>query len=611
VSDFFAESLLQEIYLKIPEATENQCRQLCYSLTSVERNTDSSMKILKQSRSSEFNEFQRELFELNLQEIRALLVGKTPCIGVWWHQHFFGSQLTPVARRLVIEPGYLYLGLISAGCLEGGVTRSGQKDFCFGRYLLIPEDSDLEVCGFLNAVFFGESLHRETHVPRHVIRIGQPHGLDIPLDHVIVKYGGGWIFDYVLCAMKEEKKSEDHYFNVFPQPLIEHDSTHVCAIPSGYQKLDVFFQASKDIQVRKKIIFHISLWEVEVEAARKQLGATLGILLEAFPDREVLFRPDPVDIQHPELVSQLSPWIDHSRFEFSKTSSYIDDYADAEVLVTHRTSTAHTFSFATGRPIVVYQPDLSGKGDKGVQQTDTGYLVFNEQQLIDKLGQVLVNPRAETERIQAYMNKAIHCPGRAVDYIIDNLDTILRRECLDEWESFRLFDPTVQSEPDVQVLSSLEDSTKWGALSTNLAEAIIEKFPHNPTYRLKAADFYCRFSDPFEYTYYFRGWYQAVSHVSRAIDLCSENEQELKNEIHAWVVQKGMHMAHCVKWYICRQEMAEFGDDIDSIICKFCEEDGDAESFRKYPQYMEVIWRLKKPIAKVKKIMKYLGYSGE
>ncbi len=607
----FAENLLAEIHRKLPEIEEIQCYQLCYGLTSLGRNTDSAKQLLLQCHSTEYNELQQELFELNVKEIQTLLMDRVPCVGVWWHQHFFGSQLTPIAKRLASMENYLYLGLISAGCLDQGTTRSSEKDFTFSRYLLIPEDVNLALCGFLDAVFFGESFHHQTYLPRDVIRIGQPHGLDIPLDHALVKYGGGWIFDYILCSMKEEKKPKNYYYNIFPRPLIEHSSTHVCAIPAGYSKLDHFFQVSKTKPIQKKIIYHISLWEVETEVVRKNIGTIISTLIEKFEDRIVLFRPDPVDIDNPELIQRIIPWLEHPRFKFSNASSYIDDYADAEVLVTHRTSTAHTFSYATGRPIIVLQGDIFDHSQKRLQKTETGYLVFNEDQLIKKVQQVLDNTDIESERIRKSMNKTIHHPGHAVDYIIDNLDTILRRESLDEWESFRLFDPKDQMQLDKQVLQCLENSTRWGTLGTNIAEATIEHFPENARYRLIAAEFYCRVSNPFQHTFYFRGWYQAVSHIAKASDICSEQEVELRTELYTWVIQKGMHMAHCVKWYVCQQDSPEFGDDIDSIITKFCIEDADGESFKKYPHYMELIWRLRKPIGLIKKVMRTLGYSGE
>ncbi|MBU0484993.1 MAG: hypothetical protein KKB30_10825 [Proteobacteria bacterium] len=559
-------ALLDNIRIKF-SYEDTQSYKLWISLTSIERSEDDALVLLDKLQSLNFPDLQEEIFRINLSNLLESNKNNKPWVGVWWEYLVFGSQLTLFAKRFCSHDSYNYLGIISESCLNKG-TRSSVKDFLFGNYLLIPNEEYKSLLNFLNAVFIGESLHVRTYFPKGVIRIGQPHGLDIPLDHACITYGGGRIFDYILTPIKERKKSQRHYRGIFPRALIEHNSINICAIPAGYAKLDEFFQVSRDKKIKDKIVYHISLWGVEHDTVRNNIGETLQCLLVNFPDHETLFRPDPTDHDNEKLLKQISQLNNYSNFRVSTSSSYIEDYADAKLLITHREKTGHLFAYATGRPILLYhKKDKSNL--RNITRTGLGYVVYNKDQLIHKVEELLHKPKAEEQRIRKTMQKTIHNPGSAVDYVLSNMDIILHRKKLSSWESYPLY-ALDDDFSEKAVENGLEHLLRRRIVGLNIAQAAVDHDPSNPLFRLYEAEFLSRISSPIQETFYFTRWYRAIVHIEAALQLSKNRPPEIKEKIEDWILNKGLLMANAIKWYIHNNiNKSEDYPDIDRLISIF------------------------------------------
>lgn len=572
------EQLFQAIASRFITNDETEMLRVYLGLTALGRSYEGAMGLLEDCACLPMHEVHCKLFNENLHCIKQDFFADQPVIGIWWSPGCLGSHLTPIAKRIWQERNYGYLGLVSFSYLDSQALRK-IGEFDFADYMPIPDDRLLKTLDFLNLVVLTEDYRSSTNFPQKVIRVCQPHGLDISFHASLVKYGGGLIFDYILCPMVEQHGPVDKYKGVFPRELVEHASNVTCAVPMGYPKLDDFIHHCDKRPPSKKIVYHISLLGVESEEVRSNIGRVIRLLLEGFPDREILFRPDPADQNHPELVFQLSEFKGHPKFSFSRASSYIEDYSDAEVLVTHRSVTAHTFAYATGRPIVVYPfQNLLRRATVN----PLGYTVYCDQQLLKKVKASIDAPEKWKLKIDAVLKSRINNPGSSLDFLIESLPLMLERKYDAGWGRYELFDESEGRSSAETVSKKIRSGMQLGYRMSCTAEAAIEKFSENAEVKWIASQVYAGVSDPFKSTYYFQYWYRSVELALKAYyGLKQEGCQKRSKEVLQWLLARGLGMALSVKWFLAKGGQA-YGGSIDALISEIMKLDADAMQIRAF-----------------------------
>ena len=262
-----------------------------------------------------------------------------------------------------------------------------------------------------------------------LIKVGLPHGVDIPLKKTLTEYGGCLEFDYVLSARAQPQMPANSFVNRYPTTLRQHSRPYVAEIPFGFVKYDHFFRRRHSCaNADTAIIYHVSNLALELPWVQHQLSQTIGLILKQFAGYKLVFRPFPADISHPAVVACRQTFAGHPRFIFSDTPSYVEDYCTGALMICHRVYQAHLFTLVTGRPQIVYQPAEPRDTDAAIA-TNAEQLIALVQAELDKI-------RVEPAGI-AVDNPVFH-PGCSVRYLLDNLHFILHDQRHPEWHYFEL-----------------------------------------------------------------------------------------------------------------------------------------------------------------------------
>lgn len=330
---------------------------------------------------------------------------------------------------------------------------------------------------------------------RSSLRIGLPHGLDIPLEKTIKTYGGGFEFDYILSAIEQIKKPKNAYYNDFPLQLRSHQHNSIVEIPFGQPKLDAFIDAVEANQGNKRaIIYHLSYLEIEHDWVASLIKPTLFSLLKSFPDHDIIFRPHHLDRKSTLLNDIVTEAREYVNFIYSIADSYIEDYSRGEVMVCHRAYSQHLFGYATGNMSIICKPD---------DLTET--LSINPVQFLDSSLKHLTSvikkvieknqPFSRQKIIENCRSEGIHNPGESINYLVNHLENITQNRPPLEWTSYSL---NTEKEPLIPFLCL----NILSARTANMAfQALCAKFPNWPLGYLLAADSYSRAVSLHDYYY--------------------------------------------------------------------------------------------------------------
>lgn len=358
-----------------------------------------------------------------------------------------------------------------------------------GEVLVTYENHEIGLLNDFDMVLLPESnFDAYAEYPKELIKIGLPHGVDIPLRKTIMDYGGGMIFDYILSPTRESPGNATTAFqDLHHRKFRNHASDHICQIPFGFPKLDEFLNAVTRVPLIElnSIAYHIALLSVEEEKSIRIIEPTLRKLLENFPHHRIIFRPYKYDYQHEVIKRCIALGREFSNFHLSTAESYVSDYSTSIAMVCHRAYKAHLFSLATGRPIFLCHPD----GNPTVSQ-DPLVEVCAESKLVEKIRSYIDSKEAITpaQRIDNCSRLGFHNPGSSVEYLVRNIDYILEHRPHKDWSYYELDSDSGQMDPMTYIALQVI-SAKPANMALN---AIAAKDPTKHELLLFLADSYSR-----------------------------------------------------------------------------------------------------------------------
>lgn len=548
----------------LPSFTQHQISKVWLGLHSLKRSDKEIQALHSSLEGLTFDTTQKTLFKLNLAELKRHLMSHQIHVGCYFCFSVTCNQMTHIGRRFALEKDYEYLALVSLENVPDNPL-SKFKDFEEFSFLAIPERQSNQQLDFLNVVFLPETVDvYRWYFPSSVIRIGCPHGIDIPLRDTLHKYGGALTFDYILSPVLDSKLAGNTVLDQYPPEVIEHQSSFVCSIPTGFPKLDVFYNISeRKKSIKNKIIYHLSNWQLESEQVRTNVGQTLKCLLDNFPNYDILFRPFPRDVGRTELEVQLASLMHYPNLLISTSTSYIDDYADADILITHRSETGQIFSLSSGKPILTLHYT---KESASPQETTLGMQLYNRQQLIEQIRIYFQKPGYLIDRINEFRHSYLLNLGHSLDYLIDKFDYILDQKRQQEWHYFPLHSDTNKKLSAKQnMLRCLYEKLDKSTQFVHLSEAAVDIYPNDPEIRLIAAESRARTPDPLTQNHFFEFHHISLQHICRALDLCDNSSLNILSNINSWIKRKGLSMAQALQRYLNSHE-TRYGSDIDTII---------------------------------------------
>lgn len=436
-----------------------------------------------------FEHLMEELYEQQLSNLLARLDLKKPTVAILLHDHaeFYNQQQIELLQALREDSRYNCVVLLAVSPYPTSIFNV--DPIWFGdTTVFIPDLALIERLDFLNVVIAIDFCAAEPiKFPKATKRILQPHGLDIKFQYSVEFYGAGLLFDYVLApSFSKDIFPEDYltrYYNVFPKCLVDHDSKELRFIATGSLKLDAFIQEAEKVS-KQDIIYNISYWGLESKFVHDNLSKTIKSILREFPDRRLVFRC------YPGQIDLLEPYITEFRtqpnFYVSTADSYIRDYAAGAVLIYHRGSSAELFALATGSPIIHFN---GGQNESNsVAEKKLGYEVYSQDQLIQILRGILSDSQEKRQEILDYRNTVIPCAGNSIGYLLNCIPDIIDDKPRPEWKRVLLYSHSDSKNLNVErILQSAQICKDNNFIIPLLASKAAEKVEDNPTLQFLAA----------------------------------------------------------------------------------------------------------------------------
>jgi hypothetical protein len=298
----------------------------------------------------------------------------------------------------------------------------------------------------------------------HVFPCSPPGVPRVTLPHTI--YDFNLSTDYHAERLAQ---SEPHYLFAASRPSLDayvrliRDkglSNRLCVIPGGYPHLDenmrlaAAYRGPVDSIIYAPTLALADYPHYELASSMDQGLTIVQSLLARFPEHVIIFRPHPSDLKLYQLRrkdkrnDQFAALLELCAREprcvlDAAPGSYMASYNRAAMMVSDTSSTAMTYAFATGRPAFFYAPRntelVATLGEQMAFVADrarVGVVAIAIDELLDQMAAHLDSEQARCEDIRAFRDTTIFNPGRAADYLADNIDYMLSGERHADWLYF-------------------------------------------------------------------------------------------------------------------------------------------------------------------------------
>lgn len=270
-------------------------------------------------------------------------------------------------------------------------------------------------------------------------------------------------FDYLVvavCQSDEEWTTENYGLvqGVYPAPFLHGRRRYLDIVPGGYPKLDYSRRILASSSPPRNIVYSPTSQASAVGRVQYDGEAVLSTLLRAFPEMKIIFRPYPsrTNIEHGrDLAARFAAF---PNFAFDETATGIAYQKDCAVAVTDSSSSALTFSLATGRPLVLVSLEDDGKA--ALRETPFGFRATGLEAMIEGVVRGIRDAAQWAVTIGKEAGKNIYHPGSAAAYLASHLNRFANRSSHPDWLSVERR-PWIGTGSDGEVARHLDYLRAW------------------------------------------------------------------------------------------------------------------------------------------------------
>jgi len=228
----------------------------------------------------------------------------------------------------------------------------------FGKNALyIPDLKSLHRLDFIDVIIGLDfwDCHSIAEFPKHIPRIGIPHGLDVTIDHMLHWYGAGIFYNFIFYhdLLESDENEIKKFINFFPCSLIQHHENVLKIVNTGNTKVEKLRKKYKP--EANDILYCISDLDYESSLAISMLDDVITKIIKEFPEYKIVVRPFPGQVEKVKKILKQASLL--KNLTFSTSQCYIEDFSQTKVLIYNRGSSAMVYSAATGNQIIRFDPE--------------------------------------------------------------------------------------------------------------------------------------------------------------------------------------------------------------------------------------------------------------
>lgn len=298
-------------------------------------------------------------------------------------------------------------------------------------------------------------------ITAHFIPCSPPHKPKVNFLHTSYDFilEPQWIVDRL-------ENADPHYIFTSTRATFEwmQDMVHrrpldgrVCLIPGGYTRLDdnlryaEAFQGEVDSVIYAPTLSLNAVEHHELTYSSPHATAILQGLLNACPDKRVIFRPHPNDLAllragrddalARPFIEALALCEGHDRcFLDGQQTFYMDSYNRSAVMVSDTSSTAYTYALSTCRPVVFFSPfDAQVReifSDQSIfirDRHEVGQVVGSIEEMSAAVRAMIGDLDSWQSKVRDYRQRMCFNPGRSEEYFVSNIDAFLEDRRHPDW----------------------------------------------------------------------------------------------------------------------------------------------------------------------------------
>ena len=230
----------------------------------------------------------------------------------------------------------------------------------------------------------------------------------------------------------------------------------LCLVPGGYARLDENIEAFQayegpvDSIIYAPTPFMLERENSELTYSMPYAQEFLEQLLVAFPTHRIIVRPHPFDMQvlatqrtdeRAQVLAGVARVCERNPRAVLDQSklSYMESYSRSAVMISDTSSTAFTYAFSTGRPVVFYAPrdaeivEVLGEFQYIRDRREVGSIARSPGELISILRGFLADSSGWRERIESFRDRQVFNVGRSSEYFVENFQHVLSGERHPDW----------------------------------------------------------------------------------------------------------------------------------------------------------------------------------
>ena len=197
-------------------------------------------------------------------------------------------------------------------------------------------------------------------------------------------------------------------------------------INTGYLKLDKVIKELKKVKNLKNHILVAPTFSGQMK--NYNMSNKLKIIIEniLLKGEKVIFRPHPLDLTNKGNLNNIenifNKFHKYDNFFYDNSTSYIDSYSKAKLLITDFSGTAYTFAYSTLRPVIFFSK--REKEFKKLKITDLFY--FKDRETVGiiakSISQILYCIKKINKKKEYNKNKIFNLRKKRIKYVNKSLD---------------------------------------------------------------------------------------------------------------------------------------------------------------------------------------------
>ena len=208
-------------------------------------------------------------------------------------------------------------------------------------------------------------------------------------------------------------------------------------IPGGYPKIDYLAErAAKHDCAQGAILYaptNVAL-PPHVSRVRQDGRLIISLLLEYFPDHEIIFRPYPTAQNLDAVADLLEEYAGHDRFTLDREPTPTNSQLRSVLSISDVSSVSLSFAMATLRPFV--SCELSNRAhNAGVcgSEHGLGYTAYNAEQLVNAVRDIIGRPQHWREKLRKETSRYVYNPGCSAQYIAEHIGLMAQGLAHEDW----------------------------------------------------------------------------------------------------------------------------------------------------------------------------------